>query len=61
MLARRAHGLAPQDPNIMDTLAEAFIVAGEIPDALHYAREAMKREPGNGYFQQQLERFMSNI
>jgi uncharacterized Ntn-hydrolase superfamily protein len=61
MLARRAHELAPQDPNIMDTLAEAFFVAGEIPDALHYAREAIKREPGNGYFQQQLERFMSNI
>jgi uncharacterized Ntn-hydrolase superfamily protein len=61
MLARRAHELAPDDPNIMDTLAEAFFVAGEISEALHYAKEAIKREPGNGYFRQQLERFMSKL
>jgi uncharacterized Ntn-hydrolase superfamily protein len=56
-LAQRAHELAPDDPNIMDTLAEAFFVAGEIHEALHYAKEAIKHEPGNGYFRQQLKRF----
>jgi uncharacterized Ntn-hydrolase superfamily protein len=57
LIAKRAHDFAPEDPNIMDTLAEAYFVAGERRQAVHYEEEALKREPGNEFFRQQLARF----
>ncbi len=58
--ARRAHELAPEDPNIMDTLAEACFVAGDSRHAVHYEEEALRREPGNEFFRRQLVRFSAN-
>jgi len=60
-VARCAHDLAPEDPNIMDTLAEACFAAGEYRRAVHYEREALKREPGNEFFLQQLARFSKGL
>jgi tetratricopeptide (TPR) repeat protein len=56
-VAQRAHDLAPRDPNIMDTLAEAFFAAGDSRQAVHFEEEALKHEPGNEFFMQQLARF----
>jgi len=55
--ARRAHELAPDDPNIMDTLAEACFSAGDARQAVLYEEEALRREPGNEFFRRQLARF----
>ncbi len=55
--ARRAHDLAPEDPNIMDTLAEACFAAGDSRQAVFYEEEALKHEPDNEFFRRQLERF----
>jgi uncharacterized Ntn-hydrolase superfamily protein len=61
LIAKRAHDLAPEDPNIMDTLAEAYFVAGERRQAVYYEEEALKREPGNEFFRQQLARFAKDV
>ena len=55
--ARRAHDLAPDDPQIMDTLAEAFFAAGKVGEAAHWEREALKRMPGSEFMKKQLARF----
>ncbi len=55
--AERAHKLDPDDPNIMDTLAEAYYAAGDYKKAIHWERSALKIEPNNKFFQKQLERF----
>jgi uncharacterized Ntn-hydrolase superfamily protein len=57
LVAQRAHNLAPEDPNIMDTLAEACFAAGERRQAVHFEEEALRREPANEFFRQQLARF----
>jgi uncharacterized Ntn-hydrolase superfamily protein len=56
-VAQRAHDLDPQDPNIMDTLAEAYFAAGDFRQAVYFEEEALKREPGNEFFRQQLAKF----
>jgi uncharacterized Ntn-hydrolase superfamily protein len=55
--ARRAHLLAPEDPNIMDTYAEAHYAAGNYEEAVRWEKEALKKEPGNEFFKKQLEKF----
>jgi tetratricopeptide (TPR) repeat protein len=48
-LARRAVGLAPDDANNHDTLAEALRRAGRHEEALAEAREALRLESGDKY------------
>jgi uncharacterized Ntn-hydrolase superfamily protein len=55
--ARRAHDLAPDGPQIMDTLAEPFFAAGKVGEAAHWEREALKRMPGSEFVKKQLARF----
>ncbi len=55
--ALRAHELDPEDANIMDTVAEAYYAKGDFKHAIHYEEEALKREPENQFFKQQLEKF----
>ena len=55
--AKKAHNLAPDDANIMDTLAEAFYAAGHYEDAVHWENKALEIEPENIFFQNQLKKF----
>jgi tetratricopeptide (TPR) repeat protein len=56
-LARRAHELAPDDANVMDTVAEAYYAAGDYAAAIEWEREALAREPDNAFFREQLAKF----
>ena len=56
-IATRAYELSPDDPNIMDTLAEAYYAAGDFKNAAAWEKKALDREPKNGFFQEQLKKF----
>ncbi|RKX69075.1 fimbrial assembly protein FimA [candidate division WOR-3 bacterium] len=56
-LAHRAHELAPEDANIMDTMAEAYYAAGNWRMAIHWEKKALEKEPENEFFKKQLRRF----
>jgi tetratricopeptide (TPR) repeat protein len=56
-LAMRAHLAAPDDANIMDTLAQAFYSAGMYDQAVTWESEALRREPESVFFQEQLKKF----
>jgi len=55
--AKKAHELDPEEPNIMDTLAEAYYAAREFKKAIYWEGEALKRAPDNEFFKNQLEKF----
>ncbi|MCF6192184.1 MAG: DUF1028 domain-containing protein [Candidatus Hydrothermae bacterium] len=55
--ARRALELAPDDPNIMDTYAEALYAAGRYREAVQWEQRALDKEPDNAFFRSQLEKF----
>lgn len=55
--AEKAHELNPEDPNIMDTVAEAYYAAGKYRKAVRWEREALKLEPNNAFFKGQLKKF----
>ncbi len=55
--AKKAHALAPEDANIMDTVAEAFYAAGNYEEAVRWETDALKVEPENAFFQRQLTKF----
>ncbi len=55
--AKKAHGLAPDDANIMDTLAEAYYAAGFYKEAVDWENKALETEPDNAFFKKQLEKF----
>jgi len=55
--AKKAHELAPEDANIMDTVAESYYAAGIYEQAVHWEKEALAREPKNEFFKQQLKKF----
>jgi len=55
--ARRAHELAPDDANIMDTYAESFFAAGNYKMAVYWESQALKNEPDNKFFQKQIKKF----
>ena len=57
LAAAMAHELAPDDPNIMDTVAEAYFAAGDKNKAVYWEKEALKRDPENEFFKEQLKRF----
>lgn len=56
-LALEAHMLSPDDMNIVDTVAEACYAAGRFQEAVTWEEEALRREPGNAWFVEQLEKF----
>lgn len=55
--AKKAHTLAPDDANIMDTVAEAYYAAGNYEEALKWEKDALKIEPDNAFFLGQLEKY----
>jgi uncharacterized Ntn-hydrolase superfamily protein len=56
-IALTATGLAPDDPNIMDTVAEAYYAAGEYRKAVEWEKKALAVEPNNAFFNEQLAKF----
>jgi len=49
--------LAPDDHNIIDTLAEAWYAAGRPEVAVTWEREALLLDPENPFYISQLEKF----
>jgi uncharacterized Ntn-hydrolase superfamily protein len=60
-LAEEANRLAPQDWQVMDTLAEIYFTRGELDKASAMASRAADAHPENGYLQQQAARFRQAI
>lgn len=56
-LAMRAHKLAPEDPNIMDTVAEVLYGLGRYREAVEWETQALQRAPNDAFFRRQLEKF----
>lgn len=56
--AKKAHELAPDDTNIMDTFAEAYYAADDYKKAVYWEKEALKKDPDNPFFKKQLKKFM---
>ncbi|MCP4229961.1 MAG: DUF1028 domain-containing protein [bacterium] len=56
-IAIRANELAPDDPNIMDTLAEAYWAAGDYTSAVDWEKKALEMDPDNDFFNEQLKKF----
>ena len=55
--AEKAYSLAPDNPNVIDTLAEAHYAADNAEKAVYWAKETLKLSPDNKLFKEQLERF----
>jgi tetratricopeptide (TPR) repeat protein len=55
--AKRAHELAPDEPHIMDTLAEAYYITGDYDKAIYWEKEALKRTPDEEFYKKQLKKF----
>jgi uncharacterized Ntn-hydrolase superfamily protein len=55
--AKRAHELAPDEPHIMDTLAEAYYIIGDYDKAVYWEKEALKRTPDEEFYKKQLKKF----
>ena len=56
-LALKANALAPDDTNIMDTVAEAYYAAGDHSSAIKWEQKALKLEPASEYLKKQLEKY----
>jgi uncharacterized Ntn-hydrolase superfamily protein len=52
-----AHELAPDDPNIMDTVAESYYANAEYDNAILWETRALKIDPQNEFFKEQLKKF----
>jgi uncharacterized Ntn-hydrolase superfamily protein len=59
--ALKAHALAPEDANIMDTVAEAYYAAGSHQEAVDWEKRALMIDPENEFFKNQLEKFQSAL
>jgi uncharacterized Ntn-hydrolase superfamily protein len=55
--AHKAHTLAPDDQNIMDTVAEAYYAAEDFENAVLWEKKALANDPENGFFKKQLKKF----
>lgn len=55
--AMKAIKLSPDDPNIMDTVAEVYYAMGDYKNAIEWEKKALKKEPNNEFFRKQLEKF----
>lgn len=56
-IALTATKLAPDDPNIMDTVAEAYYAAGEYEKAVEWEKKALAIAANNAFFNEQLTKF----
>jgi uncharacterized Ntn-hydrolase superfamily protein len=56
-IALKANQLDPKEPNIMDTVAEAYYAAGNFQKAVDWEKQALLKDPSSEIFQQQLEKF----
>lgn len=56
-LALQAIELAPDDPNIMDTLATCHFINGNREQAIAWEERALEMDPDNAFYLEQLERF----
>ncbi len=56
-LALKANKLAPEDTNIMDTVAEAYYAAGDFSSAIKWEQKALKLEPTSEYLKKQLQKY----
>ncbi len=52
-----AHEQAPDDPNIMDTVAESYYANAEYDNAIFWETRALKIDPQNEFFKGQLNKF----
>lgn len=59
--AQRAQELAPDDANVIDTLAEAWFAAGDAGTAASWEEQALRLAPENEFFQRQLVRFRGAV
>jgi uncharacterized Ntn-hydrolase superfamily protein len=59
--AKKAHALAPEDANIMDTVAEAYYAAGKYEEAVKWETDALQIEPDNPFFLGQLEKYKNAL
>ena len=59
--ALKAHALAPEDANIMDTVAEAHYAAGNYRAAVEWETRALELDPENEFFQKQLEKYQEAL
>lgn len=55
--AKRAVAAAHDDPNIIDTLAEAYFVSGRVSDAITTEQKALALAPNRADLQKQIEKF----
>lgn len=55
--AHKAHTLAPDDQNIMDTVAEAYYATGDFENAILWEKKALEIDPENGFYKKQLKKF----
>ncbi|OPL18179.1 MAG: hypothetical protein AVO35_06650 [Candidatus Aegiribacteria sp. MLS_C] len=56
-IALMASELAPEDPNIMDTVAESYYASGDPATAVEWETKALELDPGNAFFLEQLDKF----
>lgn len=56
-IATVAHELAPEDHNIIDTLAESCYAAGDPRTAVMWEKQALELDPENAFYISQLEKF----
>lgn len=56
-LALRARELAPDDANVMDTVAEAYYAGGDYEQAIAWEKKAMAANPDNEFYGEQLKKF----
>ena len=56
-IALMATGMEPEDPNIMDTVAESYYASGDYVSAVEWELRALELDPENAFFNQQLEKF----
>jgi uncharacterized Ntn-hydrolase superfamily protein len=55
--ALKAHTLAPDDQNIMDTVAEAYYATGDFEHAILWEKKALEIDPENKFYKKQLKKF----
>jgi len=60
-IALMAVEMEPEDPNIMDTLAESYFALGEFDTAVEWELKALELDPENAFFNEQLEKFLESL
>jgi uncharacterized Ntn-hydrolase superfamily protein len=56
-IALKAHQLSPDDPNIMDTVAESYYAYEDYEKAIEWEKRALELDPENAFFKEQLDKF----